>query len=133
LHYYFPWAISALVKWSAYCLVSGRKTRVDLQTGRYFEIADDESLSYDEKLTGYLALADEHFETARYHAWCEAHLAGFDERVRDWFTGREFDAILVDTVSSTYPEHERERFLAHFRGLLALWVSDQAPSVPVTD
>ena len=124
LHYYFPWAISALVKWSAYCLVSGRKARTDLQTGRYFEIADDESLSYDEKLTGYLALADEHFETPRYQSWCEANLAGFDDRVREWFASPAFDAILVDTVRSTYPEHEQERFLAHFRGLVGLWVSD---------
>ena len=25
LHYYFPWAISALVRWSIYCLATGRK------------------------------------------------------------------------------------------------------------
>ena len=25
LHYYFPWAMKALVKWSAYCLVTGRR------------------------------------------------------------------------------------------------------------
>ena len=28
LHYYFPWAIKALVRWSAYCLATGR-TRPD--------------------------------------------------------------------------------------------------------
>jgi hypothetical protein len=33
--------------------------------------------------------------------------------------------MLVDTVTATYPEHERERFLAHFRGLVGLWVSDE--------
>jgi hypothetical protein len=30
-------------------------------------------------------------------------------------------------VRSTYPMHEHERFLAHFRGLVGLWVRDQAP------
>ena len=59
LHYYFPWAITALVRWSTYCVVTGRKVEVDLRTRRYFEIADDDSLSYDEKLDRYLALADE--------------------------------------------------------------------------
>ena len=43
LHYYFPWAIKALVRWSVYCLVTGRKGTVDLHTERYFEIADDAS------------------------------------------------------------------------------------------
>ena len=71
LHYYFPWAITALVRWSTYCVVNGRKSEVDLQTRRYFEIADDESMSYDEKVDRYLALADEHFETERYWEWSE--------------------------------------------------------------
>src|SRR6201746_1288420 len=59
LHYYFPWAMKALVRWSTYCVVNGRTSEVDLQTSRYFDIADDESLSYDDKLDRYLALADE--------------------------------------------------------------------------
>jgi hypothetical protein len=33
--------------------------------------------------------------------------------------------MLVDTVTTTYPEHEHERFLAHFRGLVGLWVTDE--------
>ena len=73
LHYYFPWAISALVKWSTYCLVTGRRPNVDLVMTKYFEVADSDR-TYDEKLEAYLALADEHFETERYHAWCAEHL-----------------------------------------------------------
>ena len=69
LHYYFPWAITALVRWSTYCLVTGRRHRLDLEMAPYFEIADSDR-TYDEKLDAYLALADEHFETERYHDWC---------------------------------------------------------------
>src|SRR3954452_11169158 len=54
LHYYFPWAMTALVRWSTYCVVTGRRSEVDLHTSRYFEIADDPSRSYEEKLAGYL-------------------------------------------------------------------------------
>ncbi len=47
---------------------------------KYFEIADSDR-TYDEKLDGYLALADEHFETQRYHAWCAEHLGHLDEAI----------------------------------------------------
>jgi hypothetical protein len=128
LHYYFPWAISALVRWSAYCLVTGRPANVDLETNRYFEIADSER-TYDEKLDAYLALADEHFETERYHAWCAEHLGHLDEAVADWVSGPDFDRLLVETVRATYPAHEHEQFLAHFRGLVEMWVRDQGATV----
>ncbi|MFC6161095.1 ATP-grasp domain-containing protein [Kribbella jiaozuonensis] len=126
LHYYFPWAISALVKWSVFSLATGRRSKVDLHTERYFDIADDPALDYDAKLEGYLALADEYFETPKYHEWCAAHLGDFDLRVRDWVAGPDFDRLLRETVVATYPEHEQEKFHAHFKGLTDLWVADQA-------
>ena len=38
----------------------------------------------------------------------------------------EFDRLLRDTVQATYPPHEHEEFLAHFRGLLGMWVKDNS-------
>jgi hypothetical protein len=125
LHYYFPWAITALVRWSTYCVVTGRHAAVDLSTRRYFEIADDPALDYDAKLEAYLALADEHFETERYRDWCTSHLGHLDEAVAEWVAGPDFDRLLLDTVRATYPPHEHEQFLAHFRGLIGMWVADQ--------
>ena len=124
LHYYFPWALSALVKWSVFCLATGRRSSVDLHTERYFEIADDPDLDYDAKLERYLALADEHFETAKYQEWCASHLGDFDQRVRDWVAGPDFERLLRETVATTYPAHEQEKFFAHFKGLTDLWVAD---------
>ena len=127
LHYYFPWAMTALVRWSTFCAVTGRRNVVDLETQRYFAIADDRSLSYEEKVDGYLALADEHFDTDRYWEWCDEHLAHLPEAVLEWVTGDDFDRVLRDTVQATYPPHEQEQFLAHFRGLVGLWASEQVP------
>ncbi len=124
LHYYFPWAITALVRWSVYCLATGRKAKLDLGTSRYFAIADDPSLDYAAKLEGYLALADEHFESAAYADWCARHLPHLEEQVHDWITSDEFDRVLRQTVQATYPAHEQDEFLAHFRGLLGLWAAD---------
>ena len=125
LHYYFPWAITALVRWSTFCVVTGRRAAVDTQTSRYFEIADS-GRSYTEKVDAYLALADAHFETERYREFCATRLAHLPEAVLDWVTSDAFDRILRDTVAATYPAHEQEEFLAHFRGLVGLWATDQA-------
>src|SRR6476469_5935029 len=103
LHYYFPWAITALVRWSTYCLVTGRTMSVDLHTERYFAIADDESLPYDSKIAAYLALANEHYSTDRYLQFCEEYLPHLPEQVHDWVTSPDFDRILRETVDATYP------------------------------
>ena len=124
LHYYFPWAMSALLKWCAFCTITGREPRLDLDTRSYFEIGDREDLSYAEKLAAYRALADEHFEVDRYRDFCDSRLAHVDELVLEWITSAEFDALLVDTVRSLYPRHEHDSFIAHFRGLIGQWVRE---------
>ncbi len=123
LHYYFPWAISTLLKWSVFCAVTERRPRLDLDTSRYFEVADSEA-TYEEKLTEYRGLADDYFDIARYQEFCATSLARVDDLVRDWVVSPAFDELLVSTVRSTYPAAEHDRFLAHFRGLLGLWVKD---------
>jgi len=125
LHYYFPWAITALVRWSAFSLVTGRRKQVDLHTRRYFDIADRPDLDYDAKLAAYLELADAYLQTDLYWQWCDEHLPHLEERVLEWVSGPDFDQLLRDTVAATYPAHEHEAFLAHFRGLLGMWVTDQ--------
>jgi hypothetical protein len=124
LHYYFPWAMSALLRWSVFCVVTGRRFRLDTDTWRYFEIADSDR-SYAEKLDGYRRLTDEYFDIERYQDFCARKLGHVDELVYDWVRSPEFDTLLVDTVRATYPAHEQDRFAEHFRGLLGAWVRDR--------
>jgi hypothetical protein len=125
LHYYFPWAMKALVRWSVFAVTTGRRARLDLDTGRYFEVADRDDLSYEDKLEAYRRLADEHFDVERYRDFCESRLGHLDDVVLEWVSGPDFDRLLVETVRATYPEHEHGRFVDHFRGLLGLWTADE--------
>jgi hypothetical protein len=125
LHYYFPWAMTALLRWTAFCVVTGRRPRIDLETARYFAVADRSDLSYEEKLAEYRRLSDEYFETERYADFCATRLGHVDEMVYDWVRSPEFDELLLDTVRTTYPPAEHDRFIAHFRGLLDAWVRDR--------
>jgi hypothetical protein len=129
LHYYFPWAIKALVKWCAFALVTGRRPRLDLNTRLYFEIADAADASYAEKLAAYRRLADSYFETERYEEFCAASLGHLDAIVLDWVASPDFDRLIVDTVRSTYPAHEHEQFTEHLRGLLGMWARDESSRV----
>jgi hypothetical protein len=126
LHYYFPWAMRALVRWCVFGLAVGRRPPLDLETDRYFEIADDPGASYAEKLGAYESLADAYFESERYHDFCASSLPYLDEVVLDWAAGPDFDRMLVETVRSVYPAHEHDLFIAHLRGLIGLWVRDES-------
>jgi hypothetical protein len=125
LHYYFPWAIKTLLKWAAFCLCTDRKMRIDQNMRRYFEVGDRDDLTYEQKLAEYRRFSDEHFEVERYHDFCERHLRGVDEGMVEFIESPGFDEILVSTVKTTFPAHEQEHFVAHFRGLLAAWAKDQ--------
>jgi hypothetical protein len=97
-----------------------------MDTSRYFAIADRDDLSYDDKWAEYGRLADEYFETERYAEFCATRLPQVDEMVYDWVRSPDFDELLLTTVRTTYPAHEHDRFIAHFRQLLGAWVRDAA-------
>jgi hypothetical protein len=125
LHYYFPWAVKALVKWCVFVLVTGRRCRLDTETDQFFEIADQPGASYAAKLSAYAGQADAYFEAERYQEFCASRLPHIDEVVLDWAAGPRFDRLLVRTVRSTYPASEHDEFIAHLRGLVGLWVADE--------
>jgi hypothetical protein len=117
--------MTALVKWSLFCTATGRTPRVDLDTRRWYDIADSDR-PYEEKLGAYRALADDYFQQEQYDEFVRTQLGDLDAVAHDYFASREFDDLLVQTVRSTFPAHEHDQFVAHYRGLLGAWVSDAA-------
>jgi hypothetical protein len=132
LHYYFPWAIQNLLSWSIFCAVTSRSPRVDTNSADWFAVADDPDLDFPAKLAQYSRLADAYFEVDRYREFCATSLASLPELVYTWIASPEFDDLLIETVRKTYPVHEHDMFAAHFRGLLGLWVADNARKYPAS-
>jgi len=132
LHYYFPWAISALLRWTVFCAITPRTMRINQDTRNYFETGDRDDLSYDEKLREYRRLSDEYFQADAYREFCEAQLGHLDELVVEYVESPDFDSLLVQTVVSTFPPHEHEQFTAHYRGLLSAWAADQHAPAPAS-
>lgn len=125
LHYYFPWAISALARWSIFCAATGRPMRIDQDIAAFNAIADDDRLSYPKKLDRYGRLSDEYFEREKYEAFCAEHLGHVDQVMVEYVESDDFDRLIVDQVTTTFPSHEHERFIAHYRGLLGAWAEDR--------
>jgi hypothetical protein len=125
LHYYFPWAMKALLKWSVFCVATGRKPRTQVDTGPWFEVADNGDLDYGAKLAAYQGLADDYFETEAYREFCEAALPHIDEMVLEWVDSDDFRSLLTDTIRATYPQHEWDTFEGHLGGLTRMWVEDE--------
>jgi hypothetical protein len=129
LHYYFPWAITTLVKWCAFCAVTGREMAVGQDYRPYFAVGDRDDLTYEEKLDEYRRMTDEYLQTEAYEDFCARSLSHLDDVAHEWFTSTEFDDLLVQTVVSTFPAHEHEHFVAHYRGLLSAWATDAEAQV----
>lgn len=125
LHYYFPWAIKALLAWSLYCIASERKVHITMDLDPYFEIADSDR-SYWEKLEAYEKLADKHFDSDAFEDFKHKKLQGLDEAMWDYVGSKEFDDLLVYNVKLTFPAHEHEQYIAHFRGIMKHWHDAEA-------
>ena len=94
LHYYFPWAMKALVKWTAFCAATGRRAKLHVDTEPWFAVADDPALDYGAKLAAYQRLADQHFDKERYAEFCAEALPDMDELVLEWVSSADFDRML---------------------------------------
>jgi hypothetical protein len=125
LHYYFPWAMEALVKWCVFCVVTGRQMAIDQDKRRYFEVGDRDDLGYDDKLREYQRLADEYFQVDAYEEFCAAAMPWMRGLVVDYVSGPAFDELLVEVVRATFPAHEHEQMVARHRGLVGTWARDQ--------
>ncbi len=126
LHYYFPWAMSALVRWTVFCCATGRDARLDLDTTNYFAVADRTDLSYSEKLgrvpDGWPT------PTSSPSATPTSAPPGCPMWTRSCTTGcartSSTSCCWTRCAPPTRP-HEHDRFVAHFRGLIDSWIADQ--------
>lgn len=125
LHYYFPWAITALLKWSVYSVVAPRRMRLTMDLDPWLAIADGTD-DHDERMAAYRTLADEELDVGRYAEFVDDHLGHVDEAMWEYVGSDDFDQLIVDTVHATFPAHEHDQFVAHYRGLLGMWHADAA-------
>jgi hypothetical protein len=130
LHYYFPWAIKALVSWCVFGAVTGRQMSINQNTRDYFEVGDDEALSYTEKLERYSALADAYFQTREFEAFCAEALPQLDEVMVEYVGSSEFDDVVVSSMRAEVEPERQEEMIERSRASLAAWLADTRSCAP---
>ncbi len=124
LHYHFPWLVKSYLRWSIFCAATKRKMRKTLDWEPFYAIAAKD-ISFEEKLDGYAAIADERFETARFEEFCDKHLGHLDEVTHEFFATQEArDAVRVK-VAALFPAHEVDAFTELFWKRIQAWRADQ--------
>ena len=100
--------------------------RIDQDTRDYFEIGDRDDLTYEEKLASTGGSPTTTSRCDAYEEFCARH-APAPRRARASSTSRARSSTACSSTpcTSTFPEHEHEQFVAHYRGLLAAWAQDQ--------
>jgi glutathione synthase/RimK-type ligase-like ATP-grasp enzyme len=124
LHFYFPWIVKALIKWSLYCGTTNREFRFNKNVEKYLEISKLD-LSYEEKLNRYEQLADEYFETEKFEKFCDKYLKEFDLKCFEYFSSKAFDEVLKKEIMKKFPEHEHDQFIAYYRDIMNSWIEDE--------
>jgi hypothetical protein len=124
LHYYFPWAIEALVSWCTFCAVTGRHMYINQNTRDFFAVGDDEQLTYEEKLERYSELADAYFQTTEFEAFRAEVLPQLGEIVLEYVGSREFDDVVVSAMRAEVEPERQEEMIERSRASLAAWVAD---------
>jgi hypothetical protein len=130
LHYHFPWAIKSLVSWCAFCAVTGRRMRVNQNTRDYFELGDDQSLTYAEKLARYGELADAYFQVEAFAEFCASALPHLDELMVEYMESPDFDAVLVSSIEAEVEAERHEEMIERCRTLVGAWAADESSAKP---
>ncbi len=125
-----PWSVQSMQKCTTYCAMMHLGLPIPetwLVPPKAYEPSDD----LDTTLQSYAKLfsledlggklADAHFDTTRFHDFCETHLAHLDEVAWEFFGSPAAKDAVRLKVEALFPEHEVEEFTEHFWGLLQFW------------
>lgn len=120
LHFHFPWLVKAKVRWALFCAATGRPMRLNANWQEFFD-AHDPKASFEENLDRYDAIAQKHFDTEAFEAWCAKHLGALDLLAVEYFSSAAFYDVVQAKVTALFPPHEIKRFTDHFFGLVQFW------------
>jgi len=128
LHYHFPWLVKANLKWSIFCAATKRPMRQNLDWQPFWNAVEPD-MPYRDRLRATAQVAEKHFDTARFEAFCDKHLAHLDEVVWEFFaTDAAREAVRLK-VEALFPADEVADFTELFWSRIQRWRDEEATLV----
>ena len=125
LHRHFPWLVLAKLRWALFCAATDRPFRKNLNWQPFFDVAATD-VGYPEKLEAYGRLAEDHFDTERFEAFCREHLGPLEEVGWDYFGSSDAKDAVREKVAALYPDNEVEEFTERFWASIQTWRDEQS-------
>jgi hypothetical protein len=118
LHVHFPLTVVSLLKWLAFCAVTEKDLRIDMEMTHYLKVLNDPQIGAEEKFEFCRTVSDEYFEVDRFDEFCAESFPDVEERMIDFYD-QKWDEILRYAIDhSDFPDHEHERFYQHYHEMM---------------
>ncbi len=118
LHVHFPLLVCSLLKWLAFCAVTEKDMKIDLELTRYLSVLNNPDVTQQEKFDFCRKLSEVYFETEKFNEFCELNFKTLDEQMIDFYDVK-FDEIIDFSIEfSNFPEHEHDKFCNQYKNLM---------------
>lgn len=118
LHVHFPWVICALTKWVAFCAVTRKNLKVDLEQETYLRVLNDKSIPQEKKFDFIVKKNIEYYEPEKFDAFVAENFADVEDRMIEFYD-RHFDEVLGYSIEmSDFPKAEHEQMFWYYKNML---------------
>jgi hypothetical protein len=122
LHVHFPLLVISLLKWLAFCSITEKDMRIDLEMTRYLKVLNNPEIPQEEKFNFCRKCSEEYFEISKFEDFCGANFEGIEDRMIEFYDTKFDEIIRFSLEFSNFKESEIDHFYGHYRGFMDnLW------------
>lgn len=119
IHAHFPWLIKALTRWFAFCAITERDMRADMEQKKYLEVLNDPNISQEKKFEHHYKLSEDYFGIPEFKEFCEKNFDDIDDAIMAFYDQNEEQILETAIRFSDFPEHEHDHFYNYYKDMMA--------------
>ena len=118
LHVHFPWLICALLRWTTFCAVTGKKMGIDMEQQHVLETLNDPQHSALEKYTFCQQFSDDYFEYEVFAEFCDQNWSDLDKHMLEFYDQHWHEVIDNALRLSYFPRKKHEYYRRKYQDLM---------------